>query len=303
VLAAFFADSLALGAHWVYDSDLIKEKLGTVNELLAPTLNNYHAGKTAGDFTHYGDQTLWLLESIAAEKKFDAPTYFAQWLKAFETYSGYKDGASKKTLENVAEKLGGSDSHDLAGVSRIAPLFVLPYDEDALAEAAIQQTKLTHNNDHVLEAADLFARVGYRIIHNGQTPVHAIEEVTKLLASKYPDIQALVQKGLDSKDTDDETAIRSFGEEKTYGTNKIFTGKACAYEGSLPGTVHFVARYESLGVEPALVANVGVGGDSAARGMLIGALLGAYHGPSAIPARHLSKIRQYEHIQNLLASL
>jgi len=66
VETAFVADSLSLGAHWVYDSNVIKEKLGSnVRHFHAPGLfNDYHQGKHEGDQTHYGDQMLWLLESI-----------------------------------------------------------------------------------------------------------------------------------------------------------------------------------------------------------------------------------------------
>jgi hypothetical protein len=51
-LGALAADSLALGAHWCYDNELIASKLGKVDKLLKPTLNTYHGEKQAGDQTH-----------------------------------------------------------------------------------------------------------------------------------------------------------------------------------------------------------------------------------------------------------
>ena len=58
VLASFAADSLALGAHWIYDTESISKMFGRVDTFLKPSPNSYHATKDKGAFTHYGDQTL-----------------------------------------------------------------------------------------------------------------------------------------------------------------------------------------------------------------------------------------------------
>ena len=56
--------------------------------------------------------------------------------------------------------------------------------------------------------------------------------------------------------------------------------RACA----LPAALYFSLRYEGS-LERALVANANVGGDSGARALVIGLLLGAVHGDAALPAR------------------
>jgi hypothetical protein len=71
ILASFAADSLALGVHWIYDIGEIDRKFGRVEGMLKPLENSYHATKDLGEFTHYGDQTLALLESIVASSRFD----------------------------------------------------------------------------------------------------------------------------------------------------------------------------------------------------------------------------------------
>ena len=71
VLASFAADSLALGVHWIYNTNVIDKKLGRVETLLKPEIASFHKGKEKGDFTHYGDQTLLLMESVAAKSGFD----------------------------------------------------------------------------------------------------------------------------------------------------------------------------------------------------------------------------------------
>ena len=49
VLASLAADALALGAHWIYDTDKIAREIGRVERLLPPPPGSYHAGKGRGD--------------------------------------------------------------------------------------------------------------------------------------------------------------------------------------------------------------------------------------------------------------
>jgi len=44
VLASFVADSLALGAHWIYDTALIEKQFGRVDNLMKPRSQSYHEG-------------------------------------------------------------------------------------------------------------------------------------------------------------------------------------------------------------------------------------------------------------------
>lgn len=90
VLGAFVGDSLSLGAHWVYRAEIIKKEIGTVDQLLPPKLNDYHKGKDAGDFTHYGESMLILLESLAAKKTFDVQDFRQRWLSYWETSTSYR---------------------------------------------------------------------------------------------------------------------------------------------------------------------------------------------------------------------
>jgi hypothetical protein len=63
LLTSLAGDALCLGPHWIYDQREIAQKLGQITGYAAP-LTSYHPGKQAGDFTHYGDQTLILLRSL-----------------------------------------------------------------------------------------------------------------------------------------------------------------------------------------------------------------------------------------------
>ena len=103
VLGSFVADSLALGAHWIYDTEKIVKDIGRVDRLLAPPATSYHPTKGLGEFTHYGDQTLILLESSPTNGRFDLADFAARWKSFSSTTSGYLDHASKNTLARFAE--------------------------------------------------------------------------------------------------------------------------------------------------------------------------------------------------------
>jgi ADP-ribosylglycohydrolase len=67
-------------------------------------------------------------------------------------------------------------------------------------------------------------------------------------------------------------------------------GQSCNVKAALPAVVYLVARYKAdLG--EALVENTMAGGDSAARGMAVGMVLGAHLGMEAIPSEWAEGMR------------
>jgi len=292
VLASFVADSLALGAHWIYDTERIRKNLGRVDKLLKPALDSYHAGKGQGEWTHYGDQALVLLESMAARQGFDLEDFSTRWQSLFDNYHGYFDEATKETLRNFSRGKGpeasGSPSLDLAGASRIAPVVYGYRDEiDTLLLSCRAQTKMTHNSPHVVDSAEFFARVILKI-WEGASPVAAME---KTAARNFQDspIFEWVRAGIGSADRETLSAIARFGQ-------------SCHTEEAFPGTVHLIARYEE-DLREALVQCVMSGGDSASRGMIVGMVLGAHLGEMAIPGDWISGLARGEEIINLLENL
>jgi ADP-ribosylglycohydrolase len=288
VLASFVGDSHALGVHWIYDTDRIEREYGRVDEILGPPSDSFHTTKTAGEFSHYGDQTLVLLESLAARGGFHLDDFWQRWKDLFASYDGYVDQATKGTLRNIQGGKGpeeaGSFSDELAGAARIAPLvYWYPDDVDALSEAVQAQTRMTHNNPVVLQSGLFFARIAQDVLA-GASPVAAMERSV----GGFPDspISQWVKEGLESKDTDSLQAVRRFGQ-------------TCHSEQAFPDVIHFIARYES-DLEEALVRSAMAGGDSAGRGLLIGMILGAHLGKAAIPERWIAAMRKTERIQELL---
>lgn len=291
VMGSFVADALSLGAHWVYNTRVIDKKFGRVETFYNP-LTSYHTGKHKGDFTHYGDQMLVLLASIAACAGFEANHFAESWKSFFKDYTGYFDQATKATLQNMSAGKNildcGSSSDDLAGASRISPIcYAYHTDLEKLIETVRLQTALTHNNDIIMDSTEFFARLAIQALSN-QKPSQAITEITETYF-KHTTIEESVSLGIESKGGDTREIIAEFGQ-------------ACSFQVAFPSTIHLIVKYED-DLKEALIENVMAGGDSSARGMLVGLVLGAYAGLDAIPEDWWLQMNEYNCIENLLSQL
>ena len=289
VMASFLGDSLALGAHWIYDTRVIKENFGRVETLLKPPSNSFHATRDKGEFTHYGDQALVLLQSVSSYHGFDLQDFFQKWQQLFENYDGYVDQATRMTLSNIrsgkSAEESGSPSNDLAGASRIAPIvYAHRADLEKVIKAAETQTRMTHRDAHTVESAAFFGRVVFHVLE-GTAPVEALTRVTD---EHFRDtrIADWVKQGLDSKDEDTVETITRFGQ-------------TCHTPDAFPGVVHLISRYED-DLKEALVQSVMAGGDSAARNMMAGMVLGARVGYENLPQDWLSGLKKRDEILSLL---
>lgn len=289
VWASFAADSLALAAHWIYDTEAIAARFGRPDTLSAPGADSYHAGKQEGMFTHYGDQALWLLESLAIKKGFDLAHFARSWQKGIANYDGYVDRATRAARDNFSKGLdpqkSGSPSTDLAGAARIAPLI---YHYRANPVNCIShcraQTAMTHANPAVVDSAEFFARGVLRVL-SGEKPADALLRVQRE-ASLFPGISGWLDQGVASADQDTISAIAGFGQ-------------SCDITGAFSGVVHLVAKYQDDPVE-GLVQNVMAGGDSAARGMIAGMFFGAHNGMDAVRPNWMSRMKAAPWLATLL---
>ena len=292
VLASFAADSLALGVHWIYNTHVIDKKFGRVENFMKPERPTYHPTKDRGAFTHYGDQTLTLLESVTECQGFNLSDFSERWLKLFENYTGYVDGATKGTLENLtagkSPSESGSGSDDLAGASRIASLvYCYRNDLQKLIASAKAQTAFTHNNSQVIESAAFFATVAHRTLAAASLR-EAIAQAEKDADLSDP-FKEWIRMGLESADRNTRQTILDFGQ-------------MCETAAAFPAVIHLIAKYEN-DLKAALVENVMAGGDSAGRGLLVGLVLGAHLGMEAIPPQWLKDMQAYSQIVDMLATI
>lgn len=292
VLASFAADCLSLGLHWIYNTNVIDKKFGRVEHFLKPGYPTYHPTKDKGEFTHYGDQILVLLESVAACGGFNLSDFSARWQKLFDNYKGYVDGATKETLANIASGKSvlssGSGSDDLAGAARIAPLiYVYHSDPESLIASAKAQTAFTHNDPQVIESALFFSALTLNVL-KGVAPKTAIMQVKEEQLVNTP-LSKWIEKGLDSVEQQSRKAILNFGQ-------------MCEAAAAFPGVIHLIVKYEN-DLKTALVENIMAGGDSAGRGLLVGLVLGAHLGIDAIPQNWLQEMKAYQQIVDRLKKI
>ena len=265
LFGSFCADALSLGVHWIYDTNELVQKHGRITHYKAPGADSYHPHKQAGDQGHVGDQALCLLKFLSREKTWNATTFMNEWLAMWPEYNDYVDGATKTTLANLQNQSdntqGGSDSVEIAGPARIAPLivFLSNSSENEVIKAAVEQTMLTHRSKEAEESATFLAKAGYRLIHGAD-----LLETLNDTAPKW----AL------------EKAKSVFSENTVNAIANL--GPACSISSALPSVLYLAMKYEN-DTETAFIENAMAGGDNCARGLVLGMLLGAANGFSSIP--------------------
>lgn len=270
VLTSLVTDAYCLGTHWIYDENQLINNDIRWEELNKP-LAIWHKGKSAGDFTHYGDQTYWLYEFLKDKDSFDENEYLKFWFEKMKTYTGYIDGASRDTILNIENSVtpSGSNSHDLSIVGRIVPLLKVSKTKEEFLQNVEKFVKLTHNSKEAVKSADFFANLLLMVLEKND-----IEKSIVQLKSSYDSyFQDMIQKGLDSKNSDTFKTIREFG-------------PACDINGGFSGVIHLLCKYDNL--KDMLISNLKAGGDTSARAMIASVILLANKQMSEIPKNWLN---------------
>ena len=265
VLGSWIADSISLGVHWIYDTDELAAKFGYVDQFYAPGSDSYHPNKRAGELGHVGDQSLKLATFLQEQKQWDQSGFMEAWISMWLDYADYFDHATKSTLANLDSgavlAAAGSDSNELAGPARIAPLvaFLSDQPEEVVVEAAVQQTVLTHNSPETVEAATFLATAAYRLMHGG--------ELVETIKATAP--AAALKKA---------KAVLDLGTVEAIGQ----LGQSCPSVKAVPGVIYLALKFGD-DLPKAFSENAMAGGDNCARALALGMLLGAAHGSDAIP--------------------
>ncbi len=298
VFGAFIADSLALGPHWIYDTAEIDKKFPTLDVLSAPG-TSYHPGKTKGDQTHIGDQAFLVLKNCMENGGvFDAESFMKSWLEFWQSGTqSYKDHATKDTLENIAAgkplTQAASSSEELAGVARglfIAPLYsYLQKSEKEAVDAVMLQASLTHNSELVKETTKYLSEVCYSLSENQtdiQTTIKTVAEKSdsKMIKESFAKATHYAELSMDPRQ-----AIKEIGQ-------------SCALPDAFIA-VMFLLIINTKDSADILRINALAGGDSSARGLVLGTIIGIANGIDSLPSEWLNDLKLKTEIENLLAKV
>jgi ADP-ribosylglycohydrolase len=223
-----------------------------------------------------GDQSLCLLKFLVREKKWCPSGFMDDWLGMWPDYNDYIDGATKSTLANVQNRQdktqGGSDSVEIAGPARVAPLVshLASSTEEEVVRASVEQTILTHRSPEAEESAAFLAKAGYRLIH-GANLLDTLDETAPVWALKK------------ANSVLSENTVDAIGK----------LGPACSISSALPSVLYLALKYGD-DIETAFIENAMAGGDNCARGLTLGMLLGAANGLSSIPERWVNELNAHD---------
>ena len=310
VLGQFLGDAASLGVHWIYNTQEIEclhpEGLQGFE---VPAEGHYHAGKLAGDPTHYGDAAWVLLEALAGETTFNVATFGTAFVKKMDPgkgYSGYFDSASRGTLENFRNHLEvsnepygfqeGADDDQLATISVLAVLIAfyvarndgLPEDSTTLLEQVKILTHVRQNNERAVAYCQAHTRL-----------------LLELLAGR--DIHSAfhhVEEQLDTDDKLDREVRRKCKEAfqlKHKGTVDAtdFLGQSCPLICSFPSSVQATAKHNE-DFQTAIIETAKAGGDNAGRAAMIGSWIGARIGAEELPKEWINKLNRSSKIYRIL---
>jgi len=333
---AVVSDALSLGTHYEYDAIRIKKFYGDIDRYYAPGqktggethgigwgARNYHGGngngpaKRAGETTDSGDYNILMLEHLAGTSKkphrVDLKELIPRWQKAMKTWRSWMCTQTKQALQQVQqgtpyERLGGGSN---AMSLRSAAAYGYYSTEDDVVHAA-RTMMFTHKETTALDGGEFFARVAFRIIHQGLPLREAIEAVASRSSAfiKQKVKQALDKvaeatdpsRPLSREEYADDLAVTSMARLWDVGkTEPIKVGKASPTEGVLPSAIYLILKHQDLA--KAAQANAMIGGDSASRSIPIGMVLGAWQGLEGIPTKWRDELEGWDRMDKLMNKL
>jgi len=325
VLGALTADAAALGLHWIYDPVRIAEVAGDAPEFMEPDLRHYkgvpayfaHGGKRAGDPTHYGEQLLVMLRSLqATDWKLSCVDYERRFVETFGpggTFVGYIDHPTRDTLRNAdAAERAALDALDTVNAVDIgdADRNLLQaavtangrrWRGEPLARAVDSAVRIKHGDDEALLAA---GRAMARAFDETRAGPHGADDMQLPAVSKLPalavasafDVEAAIRVT-----NDNDEAVR-YGQQVARAIRTAVdggtpreaaaqleagkTGLACPLDQAVPLIRELLL--DTSDFVSAVRANILAGGDSAGRGIVLGAIFGACSG---VPEEWTKRLR------------
>ena len=304
----FIGDALAMPVHWYYNRRALGEDYGRVTDYLPPRnphpdsilwRSAYKAPNARGEILHEqafywgrkgvhyhqfleaGENTLnvgicrLLMASLRERGAYDADDFLKRYIAFMTTPGNHRDTYIEECHRNFfanyargisPEKCGTEEKH-IGGLIGIIPVVAFHHSSAERARKdALRHLALTHPGPKMETAASLIIQLLLSVL-SGAALSDAIAEAVD--RQNNPFVGHPFRRWLNESD------------ERVIGQ---FLSTACYVEHAVPAVVYLALKYHD-DPEKALIVNTNLGGDNAARGAVLGALLGAENGIEAFPRR------------------
>ena len=301
-------DALAMPVHWYYNRQALHQDYGRVTDYLTPRnphpdsilwRSNYKTPNSKGEILHdqapywgqkgihyhqflkAGENTLnvkicrLLIESINQTGTYDTDDFLKSYIAFMTTPGNHRDTYIEECHRNFfanyarglpTHRCGVAEKH-IGGLVGIVPILVFYFNRPHKARgAALAHLALTHPGFQMETAGLLFIDILLKVLNGIPLKGAIVEEIEK---QQNPLVGHPFIKWLD--DPDDWVVGPRFS-------------TACYVEDSIPAVVYLALKYHD-DPQNALIVNTNLGGDNAARGAVLGALLGAADGIERFPRR------------------
>lgn len=301
-------DALAMPVHWYYNRAALYNDYGRVTDYLPPRnphpdsilwRSTYTALNERGEilhdqakywgqkFIHYhqflqaGSNTLniqicrLLIQSMNENGDYNGDDFLQRYISFMTTAGNHRDTYIEECHRNFftnyaagkpPRKCGVEEKH-IGGLIGVIPVVAFYFDQPEKArKSALEHLSLTHPGDKMKQAGSLLIDMLLEVF-NGRSLETVILE--KLSSQASPLLGHSLQKW--TAEPDEKVIGRRFS-------------TACYVEDAVPAVFYLALKYHH-DPEQALIVNTNLGGDNAARGSVLGALLGAAHGIKIFPQR------------------
>jgi ADP-ribosyl-[dinitrogen reductase] hydrolase len=301
-------DALAMPIHWYYNRQALFEDYGQVTDYLAPRnphpdsilwRSSYKALNSKGEILHdqakywgqkgihyhqflkAGENTLnikicrLLIESMNQIGAYNADDFLRRYTGFMTTPGNHRDTYIEECHRNFftnyarglsPEKCGVEEKH-IGGLIGIVPIVAYYSNHpDTARQAAMEHLALTHPGYKMETAGSLVIDILLKTLNGKPLKAIILEEIE---AQQNPLLGHPFKKWLEEPD------------DWVIGPR---LSTACYVEDAVPAVVYLALKYHD-DLETALIVNTNFGGDNAARGSVLGALLGASHGAERFPNR------------------
>lgn len=262
-LGALVADAAAMGLHWIYDQDHITRMAPDKPEFHPPSAADYdgakgyfaHPERRPGDQSQYGEQVLVMHRAVAGGS-YDHGAYV-----------GYIDRATRDSLNNavgVADltQAKGSDDVQLPAIAKLPPLVAAMVDAPDEAFFASVDSAVAVTNENAVSRE--YGRIAGAMMRAAARGASADEAVAAGRGHAGVEAAALIDEATGLTGKPSNAVAEHFG-------------MACYLTSGIPVVVHNILLSRTFA--EAVRRNIYAGGDTCGRAILLGAVMGALHGP------------------------